>query len=67
MKTKADSMFVSSQWEMALLYNGISHWLGASLESALNTTSKHAVCLKSIHATVSCKHKDSQISCFENP
>ena len=30
-----DSMFASSQWETALLCNDVSHWLGASLESAL--------------------------------
>ena len=33
---RADSMFVPSQWETALLCNDVSHWLGASLESALN-------------------------------
>ena len=27
-------MFASSQWETALLCNDVSHWLGASLESA---------------------------------
>ena len=32
---RADSRFVPSQWEMALLCNVVSHWLGASLESAL--------------------------------
>ena len=31
---RADSKFVPSQWETALLCNNISHWLGASLESA---------------------------------
>ena len=29
--------FVPSQWETALLYNDVSHWLGASLESVLCT------------------------------
>ena len=29
------SRFVPSQWEMVLLCNSISHWLSASLESAL--------------------------------
>ena len=29
------SRFVASQWETALLCNDVSHWLGASLESAL--------------------------------
>ena len=32
---RAHSRFVPSQWEMALLCNNISCWLGASLESAL--------------------------------
>ena len=31
-----DSRFAPSQWETALLCNDVSHWLGASLESALN-------------------------------
>ena len=34
-KPRADSSFVPSQWETALLCNHVSHWLGASLESAL--------------------------------
>ena len=33
-KFRADSRFASSQWETALLCNGVSHWLDASLESA---------------------------------
>ena len=32
---RADSRFVPSQWETALLCNGVSHWRGANLESAL--------------------------------
>ena len=32
---RADSRLAPSQWEMALLCNTISHWLGSSLESAL--------------------------------
>ena len=32
---RADSRFALSQWEMALLCNDVSHWLGANLESAL--------------------------------
>ena len=32
---QADSRFVPSQWETALLCNDVSHWLGASQESAL--------------------------------
>ena len=35
---RADSRFVPSQWETALLCNDVSHWLGASLESALYIT-----------------------------
>ena len=34
-KYRADSRFAPSQWETALLCNDVSHWLGASLESAL--------------------------------
>ena len=33
--TLADSRFAPSQLETALLRNDVSHWLGASLESAL--------------------------------
>ena len=32
---RADSRFASSQWETALHCNDASHWLGASVESAL--------------------------------
>ena len=32
---RADSRFAPSQWETALLCNEVSHWLGASPESAL--------------------------------
>ena len=34
-KFRANSRFAPSQWETALLCNNITHWLGASLESAL--------------------------------
>ena len=33
---RADFRFAPSQWETALLCNDVSHWLGASLESALD-------------------------------
>ena len=33
---RADSRFAPSQWETASLFNDISHWLGANLESALS-------------------------------
>ena len=36
----ADSRFVPSQWETALLCNDVSHWLGASLESVLSIYTK---------------------------
>ena len=32
---RADSRFAPSQWETSLQSNNVSHWLGASLESAL--------------------------------
>ena len=32
---RTDSRFAPSQWETALLCNDVSHWLGASLKSAL--------------------------------
>ena len=35
---KAVSRFAPSQWETALLCNDVSHWLCASLESALSIT-----------------------------
>ena len=35
MLIQADSRFVSSQWETSLQSNAASHWLNASLESAL--------------------------------
>ena len=34
-QVRVDFRFSPSQWETALLYNDGSHWLGASLESAL--------------------------------
>ena len=34
--SRADSRFAPSQWETALLCNAVSHWLVASLESALH-------------------------------
>ena len=33
---RTDSMSALSQWETSLQSNAVSHWLGASLESALN-------------------------------
>ena len=37
---RADSRFALNQWETELLWNGVSHWLGASLESALHLIRK---------------------------
>ena len=39
---RADSRFAPSQWEMVLLCNAVSHWLGASLESSLSVFSKYS-------------------------
>ena len=33
---RVDSRLAPSQWETVLLYNDVSHWLGASLQSALS-------------------------------
>ena len=38
-RTRAHPRFAPSQWEMVLLCNDVSHWLGASLESALRMNS----------------------------
>ena len=52
---RADSRFVLSQWETALLRNDVSHWLGANLESALEYPSETRL-----------KHKSSDISFVNN-
>ena len=36
---RADSRFAPSQWELVLLCNDVSHWLGANLVSALDKRS----------------------------
>ena len=41
---RADSRFAPSQWETALLCNDVSHWLGASLESALCFSKQTVIC-----------------------
>ena len=38
---RAECRSAPSQWEMALLCNEVSHWLGASLESALDLSIPH--------------------------
>ena len=40
-----DSRFAPSQWKMALLCNAISHWLDASLESALCWSEANRSCV----------------------
>ena len=45
----ADSRFAPSQWETALLCNDVSHWLNASLESALFHCSTYVVQTDSCH------------------
>ena len=52
---KADSRFVPSQLETALLCNNVSHWLGASLESALYIS--HTWIMMPM-AVVFCQHYD---------
>ena len=49
MEARADSKFAPSQWEMALLCNDISHWLGANLELALEPQTKGTPLLRSWH------------------
>ena len=41
---RAGFRFTPSQWEMALLCNKVSHWLGASLESALLYVTDSGIC-----------------------
>ena len=41
MHLRADSRFVPSQGETALLCNDVSHWLGANLESTLYLEQHH--------------------------
>ena len=38
----ADSRLATSQWEMSLQSNAVSHWLGANLESVLGVICKVA-------------------------
>ena len=38
---RADSRFVPSQWEALLQSNGVPHWLGANLDSALQYCNSH--------------------------
>ena len=47
--------FAPSQWETALLCNGVSHWLGANLESALH-------CNRPLAQTPQCTNPTSHIA-----
>ena len=40
-RLRADSRFAPSQWETLLQSNGVSHWLGTNLESALHLMWDH--------------------------
>ena len=54
---RAHTRFALSQWETALLCNNISHWLGASLESAL-----YLLFLKTFHHVRSSEVSDYFLS-----
>ena len=58
---RADSRFAPSQWETALLCNGVSHWLGASLESALLQDSHLS------HDLILYIHNYRSFYCWETP
>ena len=45
---RADTRFASSQWETALLCNGVPHWMGASLESVLTVYFTFEFCWRHI-------------------
>ena len=55
---RAVSRFAPSQWETALLCNNVSHWLGASLESALCHDAKVVVTCR-IWGRRSDNHRDT--------
>ena len=58
---RAYSRFAPSQWETALLCNDVSHWLGASLESALYL-GERLITTASLHAN----RRSSALGCFCN-
>ena len=49
---RANSRFAPSQWETALLCNDVSHWLGASLESALYSHDPTSVAFESPYGII---------------
>ena len=68
----ADYMFAPSQWDMALLCNGVSHWLGINLESALyvnnggNTLQTIPIWSEILeqHALYVCVSQDIMLKCY---
>ena len=42
---RVDSRFAPSRWETPLQSNGVSHWLGANLQSALHTIQRFQIIL----------------------
>ena len=53
-----DSRFVPSQWETVLLCNGVSHWLGASLEWALDVVFATQTLYQQVHKRYSYVNND---------
>ena len=48
----ADLRFASSQWEMALHCNDISHWLGTNLESVLSILGWYLLCFVWVYSNI---------------
>ena len=67
---RAGSRFAPSQWETALLYNDVSHWLGASLESALPQSSAQIIlrCYnrQKFHDSTCCHHTCKFVAWLDN-
>ena len=67
---RADSRFAPSQWETSLQSNAVSHWLGASLESALQFHQPRLV-IRTFHHQGRCsrgghlcnEHSEEKYSC----
>ena len=58
---RADSRLASSQWETALLCNDVSHWLGASLESALCVACMMLMCHSSCFLSQLSNNQDDNL------
>ena len=65
---RADSTLAPSQWETSLQSNGISHWLGANLESALYVSHKTSWMVLSLwkYNTVCVIPQDLTSSCHKS-